>query len=110
MSRVDDGGLQRNNSFQHLESIKPVPPVLLEEAVTPVSMQPTSRDAGDWPQWKKNVTILMVSFHSMISVFMAAGIVPAAHSMAKSYGVSLPDASYLVSIQVSTLVFIIISS
>lgn len=46
--------------------------------------------------------ILMVSFYSMISVFMAAGIVPAASPMAKSYGVSLADASYLISIQVST--------
>lgn len=52
MSRIDDGGLQQNDSFQHLESIKPVPPIVLEGAVTPVSMESTLRDAGEWPQWK----------------------------------------------------------
>jgi hypothetical protein len=74
----------------------------LEGAVL-ASPMPTSRQTVDWPQWKKNATILMVSFHSMISVFMAAGVVPAVSSMAKSYGVPLADASYLVSIQVSIL-------
>ncbi|KAJ5364818.1 MFS transporter [Penicillium cataractarum] len=103
MSGLGSGNIQRKNSFQHLESIEPPSPVKLEEAVTSSSIEPTSRDAVDWPQWKKNAMILMVSFHSMISVFMAAGIVPAASSMAKSYGVSLADASYLVSIQIVLL-------
>ena len=34
---------------------------------------------------------------------MAAGIVPAASTFAESYGVSLAQASYLVSVQVSDL-------
>lgn len=39
----------------------------------------------------------------MSSTFMAAGIVPAASTFAESYGVSLAQASYLVSVQVSDL-------
>lgn len=103
MSDMGSGDLQPKNPFQHLESIESGPPVQLEGAVPSSSIEPNSRQAVDWPQWKKNATILMVSFHSMISVFMAAGVVPAVSSMAKSYGVPLADASYLVSIQVSIL-------
>ncbi|KAJ5675498.1 hypothetical protein N7462_008395 [Penicillium macrosclerotiorum] len=103
MSDTGSGNLQTKNPFQHLESIESGPPVKLDGAVPSSSMEPTSRQAVDWPQWKKNATILMVSFHSMISVFMAAGIVPAISSLAKSYGVPLADASYLVSIQIVLL-------
>ncbi|KAJ5610895.1 MFS transporter [Penicillium lagena] len=62
-----------------------------------------SHDARNWPQWKKNFVIFMVSFHSMSSTFMAAGIVPAASKFAHSYGVSLANASYLVSVQILLL-------
>ncbi|RAH58794.1 MFS transporter [Aspergillus piperis CBS 112811] len=104
MSDTGSGDLQPKNGFQHLESSESGPPYQLEGAVPSSSMEPsTSRQAVDWPQWKKNAMILMVSFHSMISVFMAAGVVPATSSMAKSYGVSLADASYLVSIQIVLL-------
>lgn len=104
MSDTGSGDLQSKNEFQHLELSESGPPVQLEGAVHSSSMEPsTSRQAVDWPQWKKNTMILMVSFHSMISVFMAAGVVPAVSSLAESYGVSLADASYLVSIQVSIL-------
>ncbi|GFN15301.1 MFS transporter [Aspergillus tubingensis] len=104
MSDTGSGDLQSKNECQHLESSESGPPVQLEGAVHSSSMEPsTSRQAVDWPQWKKNNMILMVSFHSMISVFMAAGVVPAVSSMAESYGVSLADASYLVSIQIVLL-------
>jgi hypothetical protein len=92
---------RQKNSCEHLESVEKGLHVNLEDPVNSCSMQPVSGDPIDWPQWKKNVMIIMVSFHSMTSVFMAAGIVPAVSSMAKTYGVSLADASYLVSIQVS---------
>ncbi|GAQ33186.1 MFS transporter [Aspergillus niger] len=104
MSDSGSGDLQSKNEFQHLELSESGPPVRLEGAVHLSSMEPsTSRQAVDWPQWKKNAMILMVSFHSMISVFMAAGVVPAVSSLAESYGVSLADASYLVSIQIVLL-------
>lgn len=43
---------------------------------------------------------MMVAFHSMISTFMAAGIVPAYDIMAEEYGITVTEASYLTSIQV----------
>ncbi|KAJ1706630.1 hypothetical protein AFLA70_193g002480 [Aspergillus flavus AF70] len=57
----------------------------------------------NWPIWKKNVQILMVAFHSMVATFMAAGIIPAFDSMAEEYGVTVPEASYLTSIQILVL-------
>lgn len=55
---------------------------------------------SNWPKWKKNAQIIMVAFHSMVSTFMAAGIVPAYDTMAETYGVTVTQASYLTSIQV----------
>lgn len=91
---------RQKNSFDHLESVKTEIPVTSEGEI---ASSFTSSDARNWPQWRKNLMIIMVSFHSMTSVFMAAGIVPATSTMAKSYGVLLADASYLVSVQVSLL-------
>lgn len=53
-----------------------------------------------WPAWKRNTQILMVAFHSMVSVFMAAGLIPGYQAMAAEYRISVPQASYLTSIQV----------
>lgn len=55
----------------------------------------------NWPLWKKNAQIIMIAFHSMMSTFMAAGIIPAFDQLAESYNVSVPTASYLTSFQVS---------
>ncbi|KAE8372402.1 major facilitator superfamily domain-containing protein [Aspergillus bertholletiae] len=60
-------------------------------------------DPRNWPIWKKNVQILMVAFHSMVATFMAAGIIPAFDTMAEEYGVTVPQASYLTSIQILVL-------
>jgi predicted MFS family arabinose efflux permease len=91
---------RQKNLFDHLESVKTEIPVTSEGEI---ASSFTLSDARNWPQWRKNLMIFMVSFHSMTSVFMAAGVVPAASTMAKAYGVSLADASYLVSAQVSLL-------
>ncbi|PYH42287.1 MFS general substrate transporter [Aspergillus saccharolyticus JOP 1030-1] len=56
-----------------------------------------------WPVWKKNAQILMVAFHSMVATFMAAGIIPAYDAMAEAYGVTVPQASYLTSMQILLL-------
>ncbi|XHG07536.1 hypothetical protein AWENTII_010675 [Aspergillus wentii] len=45
----------------------------------------------------------MVAFHSMVSTFMAAGIIPAFEVFAEEYGVTVPEASYLTSIQILLL-------
>lgn len=58
-------------------------------------------DPLNWPRWKKNSQVLLVAFHAMITTFMAAGIIPAFPTFAKMYGVSISEASYLTSVQVS---------
>lgn len=54
----------------------------------------------NWPAWKRNAQILMVAIHSMVCVFMAAGIIPGYESMAEEYKITVPQASYLTSVQV----------
>ncbi|OJJ08772.1 hypothetical protein ASPVEDRAFT_89981 [Aspergillus versicolor CBS 583.65] len=54
----------------------------------------------NWPSWKKNAQILMVAFHSMSATFIAAGIIPAYDALAEEYGITVPQASYLTSVQI----------
>ncbi|KAJ5712151.1 hypothetical protein N7488_006307 [Penicillium malachiteum] len=61
------------------------------------------RDPKNWSLRKKNAQILMVAFHSMISTFMAAGIIPAYDTLAEKYNITVPDASYLTSFQILLL-------
>ncbi|KAJ5704299.1 hypothetical protein N7493_011437 [Penicillium malachiteum] len=61
------------------------------------------RDPRNWSLKKKNAQILMVAFHSMISTFMAAGIIPAYDTLAEEYNITVPDASYLTSFQILLL-------
>ncbi|PYI23136.1 MFS general substrate transporter [Aspergillus japonicus CBS 114.51] len=63
----------------------------------------SSTNPQKWPEWKKNAQILMVAFHSMVATFMAAGIIPAYDTMAEVYGVTVPQASYLTSMQILLL-------
>lgn len=55
----------------------------------------------NWPKWKKNAQIIMIAFHSMMGTFMAAGVVPAYEAFAEEYKVTVQQASYFTSIQVS---------
>ncbi|KAJ6185273.1 hypothetical protein N7519_006574 [Penicillium mononematosum] len=57
----------------------------------------------NWPAWKRNAQILMVAIHSMVCVFMAAGIIPGYESMAEEYKITVPQASYLTSVQILIL-------
>lgn len=82
----------------HLEDVPPSPPVFLSEDGNQAGR--SLQDPKNWPQWKKNAQILMVAFHSCVSTFMAAGIIPAYEIFADEYGVTVPDASYLTSFQV----------
>ena len=58
-------------------------------------------DPLNWPTWKKNTQLLMVAFHAMMATLMAAGIIPGFVSFAKQYKTSVPQASYLTSVQVN---------
>ncbi|EAW07127.1 putative MFS transporter [Aspergillus clavatus NRRL 1] len=77
----------------HLESVPPSPPQETRESFNP-------DDPQNWPKWRKNTQILMVAAHSMVATFMAAGIIPAYDAMAEEYGVSVPAATYLTSLQI----------
>lgn len=59
------------------------------------------QDPLNWPLWMKNMNMLMVAFHTMMATFSAAAIIPASSVFAEKYGISLHQASYLTSVQVS---------
>jgi hypothetical protein len=59
------------------------------------------KDPLNWPTWKKNVQLGMVSFHAMMATFSAGAIVPGFKDFAEMYDKTLPEISYLVSVQVS---------
>jgi hypothetical protein len=59
------------------------------------------RDPLNWPAWKKDVHVLMVAFHAMMTTFTAACIIPGFHSFALKYETTIEQASYLTSAQVS---------
>ncbi len=86
---------------------KPQDSIHMENAV-PLQQKPVEGavDVEDpacprnWPSWKKNAQILMVAFHSLSATFIAAGIIPAYETLAEEYGITVPEASYLTSVQV----------
>ncbi|KAF4764869.1 hypothetical protein HAV15_003043 [Penicillium sp. str.  len=67
------------------------------------SIEGDSDDPQSWPKWKRELQIWMIAVHSMVSTFMAAGIIPAYERMAKDYGVSVHQTSYLSSAQILLL-------
>ena len=72
----------------------------LEDISVASSHMQTLEAPINWPAWKRNAQILMVAIHSMVCVFMAAGIIPGYESMAEEYNITVPQASYLTSVQV----------
>ncbi|KAJ2900740.1 MFS general substrate transporter [Zalerion maritima] len=66
---------------------------------------PTGRadDPYNWLQRKKVINILLVSFHTFMTTFNAGAIMPAFSRIAADVGVTVPDASYLTSIQILVL-------
>lgn len=80
----------------HTENVVPSSQKLMEGALD-VEDPACPRN---WPSWKKNAQILMVAFHSMSATFIAAGIIPAYDALAEEYGITVPEASYLTSVQV----------
>ncbi|KAJ5443098.1 Major facilitator superfamily domain general substrate transporter [Penicillium cf. griseofulvum] len=57
----------------------------------------------NWPAWKRNAQILMVATHSMVCVFMAAGLIPGYEAMAEEYNITMHQATYLTSVQILIL-------
>lgn len=94
-------GDSKSETSIHLERVQTMPPADIGFEDSSGSWAADSpNNPRNWPKWKKNAQILMVAFHSMMSTFLAAGIVPAYKIMAEEYGVTEQQTSYLTSIQV----------
>ncbi|KAK1138681.1 hypothetical protein N8T08_002072 [Aspergillus melleus] len=91
-SGSDEMKTKNSDKSTHLED---VPRSALQEAWHCES----PNNPRNWAQWKKDMQILMVAFHSMVAT-MAAGIILAYDTMADEYNMTVPEASYLTSIQV----------
>lgn len=110
----DSGPNLKSNKSQapiHLERVATAAPEegKLEDGTLSWSSE-SPDDPRNWPKWKKNAQILMVAFHSMVSTFVAAGITPAYETFAKEYNITMQEASYLTSIQVSAAPSFCVSS
>ncbi|RFU24184.1 hypothetical protein B7463_g12154, partial [Scytalidium lignicola] len=57
------------------------------------SMDPA--DPLNWPSWKKNVNLVLISFHAMMTTFIASGIIPAYELFSIELDISITQASYL---------------
>lgn len=88
-SNLSDVKKDQFEASSHLEEISTDDPGTLS-ADAPIN----------WPVWKRNAQIIMVAFHSMDTVFMAAGLTPGYEGMAETYKISVTQASYLTSAQV----------
>ncbi|KAE8420780.1 MFS general substrate transporter [Aspergillus pseudocaelatus] len=90
--------LKPNNTSHNIDD----PPLHLETSNL-FSTAGESCNPQSWPKWKREAQIWIISIHSMISTFMAAGIIPAYESMAEEYGVTVHKTSYLSSSQILLL-------
>lgn len=57
----------------------------------------------NWPDWKKDLEILLIAFQTFSSTFMAAGLTPAFEYMSEAYDITIPTAAYLTSAQIAAL-------
>ncbi|KEF59864.1 uncharacterized protein A1O9_04712 [Exophiala aquamarina CBS 119918] len=78
--------LQRHGTL----NLKPVP-----------SQDPA--DPLNWPAWKKNLNLFMVSLHTMVAAVCCTGPIPAIEIWAHLYQKTPSDASYLVSVVLAML-------
>ncbi|KAJ7118802.1 MFS multidrug transporter [Mycena epipterygia] len=60
-------------------------------------------DPLNWPSWKKNVVLYIVSIHAMQGPFSAAIVIPSLQQLAAEFKISLNRATYIASIQIICL-------
>jgi len=65
------------------------------------SMDPA--DPYNWPSWKKGINLALVAFHAFMAAFSAASLITAFAEISETLGVSMQQASYLVSLQIAVL-------
>ncbi|KAJ7242882.1 MFS general substrate transporter [Mycena haematopus] len=70
-------------------------------------LQPTPSDSPadplNWPAWKKNVLLYIVSIHAMQGPFTAAIVIPSLQLLAEEFRITLTQATYIASIQIICL-------
>lgn len=66
---------------------------------------PSSSEADpyNWRQSKKVAMLLLVAFHSCMATIIASAIIPAYSDMAKEFGNSIQDSTYLTAVQIAVL-------
>ncbi|KAF2002387.1 MFS general substrate transporter [Amniculicola lignicola CBS 123094] len=66
---------------------------------------PTMSDADpyNWPNWKRTANLLLVAFYACMGTFTAAGIIPAYEVIASDLGITVPQTSYLTSLQITII-------
>lgn len=66
---------------------------------------PSASDADpyNWKQSKKVVMLLLVAFHSCMATIIASAIIPAYSDMAKEFGNTIQDSTYLTAVQIAVL-------
>ncbi|EED14954.1 conserved hypothetical protein [Talaromyces stipitatus ATCC 10500] len=57
-------------------------------------------DPRNWPQWKKDVNLALISFHALMTNFIGAGIIPVYLTFAQMFNLSVQSISYLTSIHI----------
>ncbi|KAI9834410.1 MAG: hypothetical protein M1819_003021 [Sarea resinae] len=62
-------------------------------------------DPYNWPAWKKNINLVLVSFHAFMTTFTAAAVIPAFQVFSMMFHVGLQKASYFTSVQILILGF-----
>ncbi|KAL9053765.1 MAG: hypothetical protein Q9162_004563 [Coniocarpon cinnabarinum] len=58
-------------------------------------------DPYNWPQWKKVINLILVSWHACMMIFNSASIIPAYEAIAQDLHVSLQRTTYLTSLQIA---------
>ncbi|PRQ71468.1 Major facilitator superfamily domain-containing protein [Rhodotorula toruloides] len=62
-------------------------------------------DPYNWSSWIKHVLLVQVAFHAMMGPFSAAAVIPSFETFVEDFGVSITQASYLVSVPIVFLGF-----
>ncbi|KAJ5773318.1 Translation elongation/initiation factor/Ribosomal beta-barrel [Penicillium paradoxum] len=55
----------------------------------------------NWPLYKRNINLFLISFHALMTNFIGAGIIPVYATLAEKFDVEIQDVSYMTSIHVS---------
>ncbi|KAJ5678566.1 MFS general substrate transporter [Penicillium maclennaniae] len=108
-----DGGLHGEQSHydspkpdeesDHIEDVSPFGKTSREDVEGGLSNIPSTVDPNNplnSPEWKKDINLILISFHAMMTNFIGAGIIPVYATFAEKFGVSIQDVSYFTSIHI----------